>query len=105
MPRPVPPGTIRPWRDRVGDPQTADLRVLLAIAEAGSAAAAAKKDKGVQEPVDIIDLVGGPERPLELDEQRRTRARTPFVRPSLPLIGVTDATPQTPVAVVDERPA
>jgi hypothetical protein len=39
-------------------------------------------------PADIRDLVGGPDRPLVLDVDGRTKARIPSVRPQLPLVGV-----------------
>jgi hypothetical protein len=39
-------------------------------------------------PVDIRDLVGGPDRPLLLDDEGRTAVRDVFVRPNLPIIGV-----------------
>jgi len=39
------------------------------------------------EPADIRDLVGGPDRPLLLDDEGRTKARVPVQRPNLPIIG------------------
>lgn len=36
---------------------------------------------------DIRHLVGGPDRPLLLDEEGRTRKREPVTRPNLPIIG------------------
>jgi len=40
-----------------------------------------------EQPADIRDLVGGPDRPLLLDEKGRTKARVPVQRPNLPIIG------------------
>lgn len=37
-------------------------------------------------PADIRDLVGGPDRPLELDDRGDTRPRTPAARPKLPVL-------------------
>ncbi len=39
-------------------------------------------------PADIRDLVGGPDRPLSLDERGRTAPRAKVKRPALPLVGV-----------------
>lgn len=40
---------------------------------------------------DIRDLVGGPDRPLLLDDEGRTLARRPSVRPSLPVVSARAA--------------
>jgi len=39
------------------------------------------------EPADIRDLVGGPDRPLQLDDDGKVKIKAPVVRPNLPLIG------------------
>jgi hypothetical protein len=39
-------------------------------------------------PADIRDLVGGPDRPLALDDEGRTTTRPTVTRPDLPLVGV-----------------
>jgi hypothetical protein len=44
------------------------------------------------QPADIRDLVGGPDRPLPLDDEGKTVARTPRVRPALPLVSATGQT-------------
>lgn len=41
------------------------------------------------EPADIRDVVGGPDRPLLLDDTGRVNIKAPAVRPNLPLVGVT----------------
>jgi len=38
-------------------------------------------------PADIRDLVGGPDRPLQLDDDGKVKIKAPVVRPNLPLIG------------------
>ena len=40
-------------------------------------------------PVDIRDLVGGPDRPLELDDEGRTKPRSTPKRLNVPIVGVT----------------
>ena len=40
------------------------------------------------QPADIRDLVGGPDRPLNIDDEGRTVARAAVVRPNLPLVSV-----------------
>ena len=47
------------------------------------------------EPADIRDIVGGPDRPLILDDEGRTAPRVPARRPNLPLIGLDIRTPPT----------
>jgi hypothetical protein len=37
-------------------------------------------------PADIRDLVGGPDRPLNIDAEGRTASRIPHTRPNLPLV-------------------
>jgi len=51
-------------------------------------------DKRVQEAkangdkaADLRDLVGGPDRPLLLDDEGRTKRREPVTRPNLPIVG------------------
>jgi hypothetical protein len=39
-------------------------------------------------PADIRDLVGGPDRPLALDDDGRPAVRAPIVRPNLPVVAV-----------------
>lgn len=46
------------------------------------------------EPADLRDLVGGPGKPLVLDEQGRTRRREPVTRPNLPVIRGKPETPE-----------
>lgn len=41
------------------------------------------------QPADIRDIVGGPDRPLLLDDKGRTALRLPVVRPALPIVGLT----------------
>jgi hypothetical protein len=41
-------------------------------------------------PADIRDLVGGPDRPLVLDDNGRNVARVATARPDLPLVGIRD---------------
>jgi hypothetical protein len=43
-------------------------------------------------PADLRDLVGGPDRPLKLDDEGKTVARTPRVRPALPLVSAAGQT-------------
>lgn len=45
------------------------------------------------EPADIRDLVGGPDRPLLLDGEGRTAIRVPVQRPNLPIIGLDRVIP------------
>jgi hypothetical protein len=42
-------------------------------------------EAGKDTPADIRDLVGGPDRPLLLDENGRTAQRKPVKRPALPI--------------------
>lgn len=44
------------------------------------------KDTANGQPADIRDLVGGPDRPLQLDANGKTKVRVPVVRPVLPLV-------------------
>jgi len=54
-------------------------------------AAIAKRVKAAGDnPADLRDLVGGPDRPLLLDDRGRTRKREPVRRPNLPIIGKKD---------------
>ena len=39
------------------------------------------------EPADIRDVVGGPDRPMQLDDDGKVKIKAPVVRPNLPLIG------------------
>lgn len=41
------------------------------------------------EPADIRDLVGGPDRPLHIDDQGRNAPRPKATRPKLPLVAAT----------------
>jgi hypothetical protein len=43
-------------------------------------------------PADLRDLVGGPDRPLNLDDEGKTKARAPRVRPALPLVSAAGQT-------------
>ena len=43
------------------------------------------------QPADIRDIVGGPDRPLILDDGGRTAPRVPVRRPNLPLLRVASA--------------
>ena len=52
------------------------------------AAIAARIAAANGEPADIRDIVGGPDRPLILDDDGRTKARVPAVMPNLPTIRV-----------------
>jgi len=40
------------------------------------------------DPADIRDLVGGPDRPLALDDDGKVKVMAPPVRPNLPLVAV-----------------
>ena len=51
------------------------------------AAIAARIKAAGDEPADIRDLVGGPDRPLHLDDQGRNAPRPVNTRPALPLVG------------------
>jgi hypothetical protein len=42
-------------------------------------------------PADIRHLVGGPDRPLTLDDKGRTTARARVVEPNLPIVGIAAA--------------
>jgi len=44
------------------------------------------------QPADIRDLVGGPDRPLQLDDEGKTKARVPNARPALPLVSAAGQT-------------
>lgn len=75
-----------PGRKRIGalvHRQSGHRRVRAAIE-----AAIAKRIAQGKGMADIRDLVGGPDRPLRLDEEGRTRPRVPGRRPDLPLIGI-----------------
>ena len=50
------------------------------------AAIQSRIDAAHGQPADIRDLVGGPDRPLQLDDEGKTKARVPNVRPALPLV-------------------
>lgn len=50
----------------------------------------AATEEGV--PVDLRDIVGGPQRPLQLDEQGQNRPPQSSVRPTLPLLAASRAT-------------
>lgn len=52
------------------------------------AAIAARKADAGDGPVDLRDLVGGPDRPLALDANGRTVLRAKATRPNLPLVGL-----------------
>lgn len=47
------------------------------------------------QPADIRDIVGGPDRPLQLDDEGKTKVRVPDARPALPLVSVTQRTNRT----------
>ena len=51
------------------------------------AAIAERIAKANGKPADIRDLVGGPDRPLLLDEEGKTMARLKVARPNLPIVG------------------
>jgi hypothetical protein len=50
------------------------------------AAIAGRIEAAKGKPADIRDLVGGPDRPLNLDAEGRTARRAPVSRPDLPLV-------------------
>lgn len=59
-------------------------------------------------PADIRDLVGGPERPLVLDDRGQTASRRPVTRPQLPMIGLGSRSEPTRLAdprAADSRPS
>jgi len=56
---------------------------------------AAKVPDPEPDPADIRDLLGGPNRPLLLDEDGKTMARPKVERPNLPIIGATPPTGAT----------
>ena len=53
---------------------------------------AARIDAAHGQPADIRDIVGGPDRPLQLDEQGEMKARVPSARPALPLVSAAGQT-------------
>jgi len=56
------------------------------------AAIDARIDAAHGQPADIRDLVGGPDRPLQLDDEGKTKARVPNTRPALPLVSAAGQT-------------
>jgi len=52
----------------------------------------ARIDAAHGQPADIRDIVGGPDRPLLLDDEGKTKARVPTTRPALPLVSAAGQT-------------
>lgn len=78
------------------DPSRAPQRIAALVHASGvrrvrrdiDAAIAARIDAAGDQPADLRDLVGGPDRPLPLDAEGRTVRPEPRQRPSLPVAAV-----------------